>query len=104
MKLSYFAFIPLAIISLGACQTTGETIDRVQKVPVFVTIPDEILNRCPDAPIVNQEDLVTETDYNEKFVLPLWEAHDKCQKVINNVITINEDAKRRNAERENNEE
>lgn len=102
--MKYFAFVSLAVLALGACQTTGPEIDRVQKVPFYVTIPDEILNRCPAAPAVNQEELTTETDYNEKFVLPLWEAHDRCRESINNVITINEDAKRRNAERENNEE
>ena len=100
--MKYFAFVAMAILALSACASAPPKIDRVQKIPTYVTIPDEILVRCPEAPKVKESDLVTETDYNEKFVLPLWEAHLQCRKTINNIITINEDAKRRNAERKEN--
>jgi len=93
----YFIILMLA---LGSCATKQPKIDRVQKVPIYVTIPDEILARCPDAPRIDEADIVTETDYNEKFVLPLWEAHFLCHKSIKDVITINEDAKLRNNENE----
>ena len=104
--MKYFAFISRAILGLGACASTPQpTIDRVQRVPVYVTIPDDILMKCPLAPNLTDEEMLeiqTETDYNEKFVFPLWEAHDKCKSIINNIIIINEDAKRRNTERKEN--
>lgn len=91
------------LLALGACATTPPKIDRVQKVPVYVVIPDEILERCPRVPKVNQSELKTETDYNERFVLPLWESYLQCRKTINNIIILNEDARRRNAERNKND-
>lgn len=96
----YMAFISLAIMALSACSTIPlPTIDRVQRVPEYIVIPDEILGQCPPIPEVSQEvrsDIKSETDYNEMFVLPLWEALNMCKSTVEAVKKINEDAKQRN--------
>lgn len=91
-----------AALSLSACASLPD-IDRVQKVPEYIIIPEAILEQCPNAPRLDKDEraaIETETDYNEMFVLPLWEAHIKCQTVINSIRILNEDAVRRNTENE----
>ena len=56
--MKYFAFVSMAILALSACASAPPKIDRVQKIPTYVTIPDEILARCPEAPKVKESDLV----------------------------------------------
>ena len=84
---------------LGACASNPE-IDRVVRVTEFVTVPDGLLV-CPSAPTLTEEEITlleTETDYNEQYVLPLFEARDRCEQSIEAVRELNIDAEARNAE------
>lgn len=95
----YLAFATMAVL-VASCASTPPAIDRVQKVPEYIVIPDEILARCPIAPLLTQEQrdaLSTELEYNEEYVIPLFEAWEECHKVVKNVKELNKNAKQLNA-------
>lgn len=84
------ALILICVFVLSACASKPD-IDRVQKVTEYVTVPEDLLV-CPPAPVLTRAEIVsleTETDYNEKFVLPLWIARNRCAASIEAVREFN---------------
>ena len=77
----------LPVLLLAACGTSEPTIDRVQKVPVYYSPPQELMV-CPP-PVELTDDLIesiqTEADYNEKVVLPLYQNNEECHSNMNKI-------------------